>query len=126
MAGPRTVAETRATDGPRWRDLLRYATPLIVVAAAFPRLARWARWPARSGPRGLIAYIVLKTTLEFALRTWIVPWMRRQGEAHERTRLELATRLGREPTEDELMEHWLVQRRRRIGDDGASAPGAHE
>ena len=87
---------------PRWRDVLTEIALRFVGLAAFPKLAYRLRWPTRLGPRGLVAYIAFNTLLFFAVRTWLVPYFKRIAEEHER----LKERLGREPTNDELAEHF--------------------
>jgi hypothetical protein len=91
--------------GPNWRDVMSQSAMAFVGGAAFPRLAYWLRWPTRLGPRGLVAYIAFNTAFLFALRTWVLPGLRRRVEAYERARAELTERLGRQPTDDEVIEH---------------------
>ena len=90
---------------PLWRNALRHSAIVFVGNAAFPRIAYWLRWPTRLGPRGLVAYVALNTAVLFALRIWVLPRLRRRAEEVDRARTELAERLGREPTDDELVEH---------------------
>jgi len=88
-----------------WREGFAYGAIVVVVGAAFPRLMSWVCWPARLGPRGLAAYVAFNTVMDFAVRTRLLPYLRRVADARERARTELAQTLGREPTEDELLEH---------------------
>jgi hypothetical protein len=88
-----------------WREGLGYGAIAVVLGAAFPRLMSWVFWPARLGPRGLAAYIAFNTAMDFVVRTRVLPYLRRMAEERERARMELAQTLGREPTEDELVEH---------------------
>jgi hypothetical protein len=74
----------------------------VPLLAAFPRLARWLQWPSRLGPRGLLAYVAAGTAVRFAVIA-ALPWSRRVAERQERLREELRQRLGREPTDDELI-----------------------
>ncbi|MEA2156606.1 MAG: hypothetical protein QOE11_2746 [Solirubrobacteraceae bacterium] len=74
------------------------------MIAAFPRVAYWLSWPTRLGPRGLLAYIALKTAGGFALRAG-VPRLKRAADEYAAAREELRQRVGREPTERELLEH---------------------
>lgn len=78
----------------------------IVAAALFPRLAYWARWPTRLGVRGLVAYAALNALVLFAIRQFVAPYLERTLEQHELASAELRQRLGREPTEKELFEHF--------------------
>ena len=93
------------STGPRWRDVLSVEVAAFVGRVAFPRLAYWARWPTRVGPRGLAAYIAWNTAFQFAMRQWFLPGVRREVEAHERAAAELRERLGREPTYEEIAAH---------------------
>jgi hypothetical protein len=90
---------------PAWRNAVQQSALAFVGTAAFPRLAYWLRWPTRLGPRGMVAYAAFNASLLFAIRTWVVPYLRRMGEERERARLELREQLGREPSEDELLAH---------------------
>jgi hypothetical protein len=77
----------------------------FVGTAAFPRLAHWLRWPTRLGPRGFITYVTFNTLLLFAIRSWIVPLVKRKAEERERATRMLRKQLGREPGEDEVLAH---------------------
>jgi hypothetical protein len=89
------------------RQWLAYGVVVVVVGAAFPRVISWVVfWPARLGPRGLTAGIALNTLMDFGVRTWLLPYFRRVAEEQERARAELAQRLGREPTEADLVAHF--------------------
>ena len=94
---------------PTWRDALHQSTIAFVATAAFPRLARWLRWPTRLKPRGLIVYIAFNTGLGFAVRTWLIPLLRQLGEERSRAEEQLRQSLGREPTEEELLAHLGIQ-----------------
>lgn len=83
------------------REHLAGAAVYIAFATALPRLAYWARWPTRLGPRGLLAYIAWVTCFQFGLRTYLLPWAERIAEKRE----QLTERLGRAPTDDELADH---------------------
>ncbi len=72
----------------------------FVGTAAFPRLAHWLRWPTRLGARGFITYVTFNTLLLFAIRTWIVPVVKRKAEEGVRATRTLRMQLGREPGED--------------------------
>jgi hypothetical protein len=90
---------------PAWRDMLQQSAIAFIGTAAFPRLAYWLRWPTRLGPRGFIAYVAFNTLLLFAVRTWVIPFFKRMAEERERAERELRDRLGRDPTEDEVLAH---------------------
>jgi hypothetical protein len=88
------------------RDAFGEAALRFAGVAAFPRLAYWLRWPTRLGPRGFIAYVVFQTVLIFVVRTWGPPYLKRLSDEVLAEKAELAERLGREPTEAELIEHF--------------------
>jgi hypothetical protein len=85
--------------------VLQYSAIAFIGTAVFPRLARWARWPTRLGPRGFIAYVAFNTFALFAIRTWVMPFFARAIEAGQRAESELRRQLGRDPTEDEVLAH---------------------
>jgi hypothetical protein len=88
-----------------WREGLGYGAVVVAVGAIFPRAMSWVTWPARLGPRGLVAYIVFNTVMDFAVRTRLLPFFERVIEEQQCARTELARTLGREPTEQEFVEH---------------------
>jgi len=63
-------------------------------------------WPTRLGPRALVAYIAFNTVFGFALRAWALPYLERVAADVERVRTELARTLGREPTEEEVLDQF--------------------
>jgi hypothetical protein len=81
----------------------------IVVAALFPRLAYWVRWPTRLGVRGRIAYAGYNALMMFAIRQFVVPRLSRWVKEQERVNAELRRQLGREPTEREWFEHLGIE-----------------
>lgn len=95
----------RGIDELQWRDALGYGLIAFGVFVAFPRLAYCARWPTRLGPRGVVAYIAFNTVVGFALRAWTLPFLKRMAHERKQAENELRRRLGRDPTEDELLEH---------------------
>lgn len=97
---------------PRWQETFGNGAIAVVFGAAFPKLAYRLRWPTRLGPRGLVAYIAFNTVLDFALRTWVAPYFKRMAEQQERAKKELWQQLGRDPTEDELLAHLGITRKR--------------
>lgn len=74
----------------------------FATVAALPRSARWLRWQARLRPRGLAAAVMARTALLFGIHHWALPWSRRIAAERD----ELTSRLGREPTREELAEHF--------------------
>ena len=90
---------------PRSRDIWQQSAITFAGTAAFPRAASWLRWPTRLGPRGLVAYAAFNTLLGFAIRTWLIPFMKRMAQERERAEHELREQLGREPSEDEVLAH---------------------
>jgi len=77
----------------------------FVGTAAFPKLAYRLRWPTRLGPRGVVAYIAFNTLFLVLLRQFGLPLLKRMAEERARAEEQLRQRLGREPTERELIEH---------------------
>ena len=84
------------------RDVLVSYAAATIFLAAFPR---FAYWPARSGPRGLLAYVAFNAAARFALRAWLLPYVRQIGEEQEQAKEQLRQRLGREPNMREVFEH---------------------
>lgn len=82
------------------------------MGAAFPRLAYWPFWPPRLGPRGLLAYIAVNALFIFWLRQFMLPYLERKWDELEQAREQLRQRLGREPTEDELLGHFGIAGKR--------------
>jgi hypothetical protein len=88
---------------PRRQDLGYQAMVEFIAGAAFPKLAYRLRWPTRLRGRGLLVYVAFNTLLLFAVRVWVLPWVRRIREEWERIREELRLELGREPTDEEVL-----------------------
>ncbi len=88
----------------RWQNAIDYGSAFVFYLT-FPRATHLWRWPLRLGPRGLTAYVVVKTTVGMGVRGWLVHYLKRKGEERERGREQVRRRLGREPTHDQLMEH---------------------
>ena len=97
---------------PAWRDVLQQGAIAFVGTVAFPRLAHWLRWPARLGPRGWFAYAAFNTILLFAIRTWLMPYFKRMAEERNHAERQLRERLGRDPTEEEVLAHFGITRTR--------------
>jgi hypothetical protein len=97
---------------PTYSDVVQKSAIAFVGAAAFPRLVYRLRWPTRLGPRGFVAYAAFNTLLLFAAHTWVIPWAKRMAQARERAEQELREQLGREPTEDEVLAHFGIGRKR--------------
>ncbi len=106
---------TAMIPNPRVREILAEHATRFVLIAAFPRLAAWVRrWPTRLRPRGVAVYVAVNTAIGFALRTWLVPYLRVKHEQFEQARTDLRGQLGREPTDEEL---WAYAKRRDAGED---------
>lgn len=88
-----------------WDVIARTYALIFAARAVFPKLAHRLSWSTRLGPRGLVAYIAFNTLFQFCVRQFLMPRFRHMAEKHERARGELRQRLGREPTEQELLEH---------------------
>ena len=71
--------------------------------AAFPRLLYRLRWRTRLGPRGVPLEILLRTAAAVVLREFALRQARSQAEARELLR----ERLGRQPTKEDLFEHFI-------------------
>lgn len=103
------------SPSPPLREILAEHAARFVLIAAFPRLAAWARrWPTRLRPRGVVVYIAVNTAIGFALRAWLVPYLKDKTVQLERARTDLRRQLGREPTDEELFAY---AKRRRAGED---------
>jgi len=63
------------------------------------------RWTSRLRGRRLLAYIAFNTALGFVGRTWVLPYFKRLAEEQQRLARELRDELGREPTDDEVIEY---------------------
>ena len=72
---------------------------------ALPRYAYWTRWPSRLKGKRLSAYLAFKFGQGMAMRYWVVPGVKRMFRAHEQTRDQLRSKLGREPTSEELLDY---------------------
>ncbi len=88
---------------PGARDVLQQSVLAFVGTAAFPRLAYRLRWPTRLRPPGLVAYIAANTLLIFAIRTWLIPYLKRRADEWEGVEQELREQLGREPQVEEVL-----------------------
>jgi hypothetical protein len=97
---------------PAPRDVLAQSAIVFVGTAAFPRLAYWLRWPTRLGPRGFIAYAASNALLLLAVQIWVVPYFTRMAKVRERAEQELREHLAREPTDEEVLAHLGITRKR--------------
>jgi hypothetical protein len=77
----------------------------FAARAVFPKLAHRLAWPTRLGPRGLVVYIAFNTLFVFSLHQFLLPKLKQMAEKHARASEELRQRLGREPTQQEVLEH---------------------
>ena len=71
-------------------------------ATAFPRVGHLLLWPTRLGSRGLLVYVAVDTLFRFAVMHYLLPHAKRIAEERD----QLKNKLGREPTDDELAEHF--------------------
>jgi hypothetical protein len=115
VAESRSAAEIRAEISPfSWQAILGQHAARFVLIAAFPRLAaRVRRWPTRLRPRGLVLYIAMNTAIGFALHTWLVPYLMHKHDEVQQARAVLRGQLGREATDEEIVEY---ARRERAGE----------
>lgn len=60
----------------------------------------------------MVASIAFDTVVGFALRTWALPFFKRMAHEREQVETQLRRQLGRDPTDDELLEHLGLTRRR--------------
>ena len=84
------------------REHLAGAAAYMLLATAFPRVGHLLLWPTRLGPRGLLVYVAGDTLFCFALIHYLLPHAKRIAEESD----QLKNKLGREPTNDELAEHF--------------------
>ncbi len=84
------------------RQCVAGAAAYVLLAAAIPRLNSVLLWPARLGPRGLLVYVAGDTLLRFGLSHYLLPHAKRIAEERD----QLKDKLGREPTDDELADHF--------------------
>jgi hypothetical protein len=83
------------------RQCVAGAGAYILLAAAFPRINRVLLWGTRLGPRGLLIYAASDTLLRFGI-SYLHLHAKRTAEERDR----LKEKLGREPTDDELADHF--------------------
>jgi hypothetical protein len=76
----------------------------VPVVALFPGLAAITHAPAYWGPKGAIAYVVGYALFLFVMRWKVLPRAAAWGKRVQVEHAELAARLGREPTPEELLE----------------------
>ena len=81
----------------------------IVLVALFPRIA--TRKPGHDSLKRVLRRIAIGTAVQFTLRHWVQPRVKALAEDRKRAQEDLTRQLGREPTDDELMEHILRGRR---------------
>jgi len=91
-------------DRSEWAALAAALLVAVVGGAAFPRLSYLLRWPTRLGPRGLLAYVAGRTAFTFWLLQYVRPWAKARAAEVDALRAELTDRLGRAPTEQELLD----------------------
>jgi hypothetical protein len=47
------------------------------------------------------------TAWMFSMLQWVIPYLRRWADEVEQATVTLSAELGREPTHDEFVEHWM-------------------
>lgn len=82
------------------RQCIAGAAVYILLAAAFPRLTGVLLWGTRLGPRGRFIYVASDTLVRFSISC--LRLHARTAEARDR----LKETLGRDPTDDELADHF--------------------
>jgi hypothetical protein len=68
----------------------------------FPRLSYRLRWHTRLGPGGTLLYVLARTGFAVV----VIRFLSEVAERQEQMRAELREHLGREPTSQELFEHF--------------------
>jgi len=94
--------------GPARRDVIGASIVAFVGGAVAPRLAYRLRWPSRLGARGLVVYTAAQAAVIFGVRFWLVPRLRQMAATRAVVADRLRARLGREPTEQEVIEEVLA------------------
>jgi len=96
----------------------------IAFGAAFPRLAYRLRGPARLSGRDIAVYVAGRTALAMVvtvlLHRRVLPWAKRMAEEEQRLRAQLTEHLGREPTDQEMLNYRLEQLRSATEAEGAA------
>ena len=64
-----------------------------------------------SGPSPSRGWLT-NTILLFAIRTWLMPYFKRMAEERNHAERQLRERLGRDPTEEEVLAHFGITRTR--------------
>ena len=77
----------------------------------FPRAVRVFYPPLFRTPAGLALHVTWRVTYAFVTFRWIRPHVIAYSEREARARDALVARLGREPTEEELIEDYGRRRR---------------
>jgi hypothetical protein len=82
--------------------ILQQAAWTFAANTLFPHLSYRMRWSTRLGLRGLTLYIAFNTLLQFHIRQYLLPALKRLQADRERVAADLRETLGREPSEEEI------------------------
>jgi threonine/homoserine/homoserine lactone efflux protein len=88
-----------------WQQWLLGLAFALAGNAFFPRLSHRARWSQRFGVRGELAYAIAKTLFAVTFAWFALKMAQRREEMFEEVRADL----GREPTADEVFEHFRAK-----------------
>jgi hypothetical protein len=99
-------------SAPGWRNAVLALVVEAVLFAAFPRAARWLGRPAGLGPRAMAGYVLWATMLTFGAGEFA----HHIRSYHDDLVAEARARLGREPTRDDIRDHYARRMlRERLG-----------
>ena len=84
----------------------------FIAITLFPGIARYAYAPGFESTRGVAKFVAVRAALTFAAFQ-MQPRLVARKERYDATQADLAERLGRQPTADELWAGWQEARRRR-------------
>jgi hypothetical protein len=96
-------------SAPGWRSTVAQVLVTAALGAAVPRVARWLRWPAGAGRRGLAVYVAVNVVLGF----WLRERLRRSREEYEQVVADARARAGREPTQRDVHDEYARRMLRR-------------
>jgi hypothetical protein len=94
-----------------WLDHTRFTNAVLTFAQnlLLPRLSHRLRWQSRLSPRGTLLYLVARVASSMVLVYLFLRLVRRLEARREAAKAELRTRLGREPTNDDLFEYFIEE-----------------
>jgi hypothetical protein len=95
----------------RARLIIETYALIFVARTAFPRLVDRLFFPARFSKRRLAGRLAFNTLFVFAAHKFLLPAFKSMAEHQQAVRGELRTQLGRDPTQEELVERLLADRR---------------